>query len=142
MEQTKRRRGRPPVDRRRVPMTMRVTPRLHDEILARSEATGRSITQEAELLLEQAMTAEKTLGSKAWRAIIAVAINIVHAAETLSDAPDIDTALEEPAVFQVGLTDAIIALVRQWPGNPTIADIDRVLAIARERIEQNMERDQ
>jgi hypothetical protein len=120
-------------------MTMRVTPRLHDEILARSEATGRSITQEAELLLEQAMTAEKTMGSKAWRAVIVVAISLVYAAETLSSEPDIDTALADPTVFEAGLTDAIAALVRQWPGNPTLADIDRVLAAAHKRIEQNME---
>jgi hypothetical protein len=59
MEQvTGRRSGRPPVERRRVPMAMRITPELRDKLVARAEATGRSITQEMELLLEQGLRDE------------------------------------------------------------------------------------
>lgn len=65
MEQSKRRRpGRPPVERRRIPMAMRITPELRDQLVARAEAKGRSITQEMELLLEQALSTEEMLGGK------------------------------------------------------------------------------
>lgn len=59
MEQTpKRGPGRPTVERRRVPTAMRITPDLRDKIVARAEATGRSITQEMEMLLEQGLRDE------------------------------------------------------------------------------------
>jgi|HubBroStandDraft_4_1064222.scaffolds.fasta_scaffold169073_2 hypothetical protein len=57
MNQTKRR-GRPRVKRRRIMMALRVTPELHDRILARVDVTGRSITQEMELLIEQSLRDE------------------------------------------------------------------------------------
>src|SRR5437868_89469 len=99
MSQTKGR-GRPRVERRRVSMTMRVTPELHDRIVARSEATGRSLTQEAELLLEHAVIAETTMGSKAWRLGVAVTLNLMRAAEaaTVAGEPNVDAALDDPAV--------------------------------------------
>lgn len=48
------RRGLPITERRRIPMGIRVTPELRDQLVGRAEATGRSITQEIELLLERA----------------------------------------------------------------------------------------
>src|ERR1700730_11079430 len=57
MNQTKRR-GKPRVERRRIMMALRVTPALHDRILARVDVTGRSITQEMELLIEQSLRDE------------------------------------------------------------------------------------
>lgn len=61
MEQTKRRPGRPPVERRRIQMAMRITPELRDELVARAERKGRSITQEMEMLLEQALSTQHLL---------------------------------------------------------------------------------
>jgi hypothetical protein len=55
-------RGRPPVERRRIQMAMRITPELRDELVKRAEATGRSITQQMEMLLEQALLIDKLLG--------------------------------------------------------------------------------
>jgi hypothetical protein len=57
MNQTKRP-GKPRVERRRIMMALRVTPALHDRILARVDVTGRSITQEMELLIEQSLRDE------------------------------------------------------------------------------------
>ncbi len=72
MEQAKRRPGRPPVERRRIPMAMRITPKLRDQLVARAEAKGRSITQEMELLLEQALSTEEMLGGKDIFAILMI----------------------------------------------------------------------
>jgi len=43
-------------------MGLRVTPQLRDELVKRAEATGRSITQQMEMLLEQALLLDKLLG--------------------------------------------------------------------------------
>jgi hypothetical protein len=56
-------RGRPAVEKRRVPMGLRVTPKMRDELMKRANATGRSITQEMELLLESGLAAQSWQGS-------------------------------------------------------------------------------
>jgi hypothetical protein len=135
MKQPKRR-GRPLVERRRVPMTMRVTPALHDELTARAEETGRSLTQEAEFLLEHAVISEKTMGSKAWRIGVMVTLNFGRAVE---DVPELDPwntldmpkePLDNPVIYREGLIRSIEVLT------DPVADIDGVFAAARERIEQ------
>jgi predicted HicB family RNase H-like nuclease len=37
---------------RRVPLSMRVTPQMHDRLVSAAQQSGRSITQEIELRLE------------------------------------------------------------------------------------------
>jgi len=44
---------------------MRITPELRDELLKRAEATGRSITQEMEMLMERGLLVDKLMASKA-----------------------------------------------------------------------------
>jgi hypothetical protein len=66
------RRGAPVTHRRRIPMGIRVTPELRDELVARAEASGRSITQEMELLLEQALSAEELLGGPRTAALLRI----------------------------------------------------------------------
>jgi|SRR5947207_4744861 len=44
--------GRRPKDQKRLPLSMRVTPALRDFLVSTATANGRSITQEAEVLLE------------------------------------------------------------------------------------------
>jgi hypothetical protein len=51
--------GRPPSEQRRVAMGLRVTPEMRDKLVTRAQAKGRSITQEMELLLEQALLTEE-----------------------------------------------------------------------------------
>src|SRR3954454_23209931 len=63
------RRGAPVTERRRIPMGIRVTPELREELVARAEAKGRSITQEMELLLEQALLVDK-IGGDGLRALL------------------------------------------------------------------------
>lgn len=58
MSATKNRGGRPrvkPIDEaRRIPMSLRVTPRIRAAILAATAVSGRSISQEIEFVLELA----------------------------------------------------------------------------------------
>lgn len=67
MEEIKRksgRRGAPVTERRRVPLGIRITPEMRDELVARAEAKGgRSITSQTEILLEQALIIEKMMGT-------------------------------------------------------------------------------
>lgn len=54
-------RGRPPSDRRRIRITVRLAPDLGDFIAARTAETGRSTSQEIELLLSQGALIERIL---------------------------------------------------------------------------------
>ena len=60
MESGKRqsRRGGPITERNRIPVGIRMTPEMRAKLIERSGAKGRSITQEIELLLEQALFME------------------------------------------------------------------------------------
>jgi hypothetical protein len=60
MESGKRqsRRGAPITERNRIPVGIRMTPDMREKLVERSGAKGRSITQEIELLLEQALFME------------------------------------------------------------------------------------
>src|SRR5437762_3348512 len=74
MKQTKRRPGRPPVERRRIQMAMRITPELRDELVARADASGRSLTQQLEMLFEAGLTLEKLIGTS-----LKVMVNVITA---------------------------------------------------------------
>jgi hypothetical protein len=124
-------------------MTMRVTPQLHDQIVARAEATGRSITQEAELLLEHAMIAEKTIGGKAWRIGVVLSLDLIRAAQIAtgiveSDDAALDAALDDPEIYRAGMIRAIGALGALYPrAHRNIAIIDQVFAEARKEVERD-----
>jgi hypothetical protein len=59
----KRKPGRPPDPVQRVPLSLRVTPQVKGHLDALSSASGRSISQEAELRLEQSFRTEQ----QAWQ---------------------------------------------------------------------------
>jgi len=127
-----------PAKPRRVMMALRVTPALHDEILRRAEETGRSITQEMELLLEHALVSEKSMGSKAWRIGLTVTRNLLNA---IDDAVEENPLLfwdsfaveplDDPDFLREGLIRSITLLAKMAPDK----DIDGLFADARERIE-------
>jgi len=50
--------GRPPKNKKRVPVGVRLTPELRDALAAMAEQYGRSLTQQVELLLEGAVRRE------------------------------------------------------------------------------------
>jgi hypothetical protein len=131
--------------RRRVMMALRVTPALHDEILRRVESTGRSITQEMELLLEQALFTERAIGApggKAWSIAHDTMVRMLRAVidwewETGKQA-DIEP-LYDPEIYKRAMIYAIEGLAAHWPRpvrtrHPAIIDIDAAINEARERI--------
>ena len=56
-----RRPGRRPKDQKRLPLSIRITPALRTRLVSAAAANGRSITQEAELRLEQTVDQERSL---------------------------------------------------------------------------------
>jgi hypothetical protein len=56
-----RRLGRRPKDQKRLPLSIRITPELRARLVSAAAANGRSITQEAELRLEQSADQERSL---------------------------------------------------------------------------------
>jgi hypothetical protein len=55
------RRGRRPKDQKRVPLSMRVTPAVREQLVSIAAESGRSITQEAEIRLERSLRTEYLL---------------------------------------------------------------------------------
>jgi hypothetical protein len=120
-------------------MAFRVTPDLRDHIMARVEATGRSISQEMELLLEQAIFAERGIGGLAWYIAHDTMVRLIRAVidkerETGRVAPI--EPLYDPETYRLAMTYAIEGLAEHWPGRPSITDIDGAIKDARERIAQ------
>jgi hypothetical protein len=57
------RRGRRPKDQKRIPVSLRVTPTLHSRLVAMSDESGRSLTQEVEFLLERALEERRQMAT-------------------------------------------------------------------------------
>src|SRR4051794_35328910 len=64
------RRGGPVTERRRIPLGIRIKPDLRGELVARAGASGGSITQETEILIEQGLLTEKMLGGPRTAALL------------------------------------------------------------------------
>ena len=54
-------RQRRPKDQKRIPLSMRITPETRDRLVAEAADNGRSITQEAELRLQQSFRDDRSL---------------------------------------------------------------------------------
>ena len=64
------RRGGPVTERRRIALGIRIAPDLREELLARAASSGRSITQETEILIEQGLLTERALGGPRTAALL------------------------------------------------------------------------
>ena len=119
MEQAKRRPGRPPVERRRIQMAMRITPELRDELLKRAEATGRSITQEMELLLQQGLATEQLLSGALRHANITMVATFEHAGKAAAlgrlENSDPATWLRDPGCYRNALAHVVMAMLEAGP---------------------------
>lgn len=82
MEQTKRRTARPPGERRRPQMSLRCTAELADELIASAEQSGRSLTQELEMALENGRMWKRLIGS----AGPALLVNLISAFSSAGEA--------------------------------------------------------
>ena len=116
MEQAKRRPGRPPVERRRIPMAMRITPELRDQLVASAEAKGRSVTQQLEWLLAQGLVFEDMFGGDMRRSNLAMTATFNHAgkAAALGRLTDQTPAawLANSECYRIALGQMIMAMLQ------------------------------
>src|SRR4051812_4453250 len=112
------RRGAPVTERRRVPIGIRVTPEMRDKLVERSGAKGRSITQEIELLLEQALFME-------WLRLGCRAPELWHDVISRADAKGSSRAAQlgidgdwsgDQECFTDAMMSAIVRLLERLPG--------------------------
>lgn len=91
----------------RVPLSIRVPPVLYDQLVARAAGMSRSLTREAEVLLEQALFAERAMGGPAWR----IGLEVIRAF-TGRD-------LSEPVEYMDAFIAAVEALADRFPAEPS-----------------------
>ena len=119
MEQTKRRAGRPPVEGRRIQMAMRITPELRDELVARAEMKGRSITQEMEFLLQQGLAAESLFSGDLRKANLTMISTFEHAGRAEArgrlDNSKPSTWLSDPVRYRAALAQTVMAMLENGP---------------------------
>jgi hypothetical protein len=118
-----------------------MTPEMRDKLIARAGSKGRSITQEIELLLEQALLTERLLGGKAWRVGYAIISKFIEAAK-LSHSGD-NEPLDDPYDYMLGMQWAIEALADNFPqeappDHPREAVILAAIDVARDVVEKKL----
>jgi hypothetical protein len=117
---------------------MRITSDLWHQLDEAARASGRSLSQEVEILLEHALVFQKTMGTKAWRIGVTITQNFLNAIKDAAEENPLfiwDTLRVEPLndaqFLREGLIRSIALLAELAPDN----DIDGLFAAARERIE-------
>ncbi len=126
-------------------MGIRVTPELRDELVARADAKGRSITQEMELLLEQALLTERALDGKAWQ----IARDVMREFDRVAHGPghprsETDDPLDEPTIFGLGMIYAIESMAAKCPEphpdhGPRKRFVLNIIDAARRTIEEDLQ---
>jgi hypothetical protein len=143
--QTKKRAGRPsrePLPGERVPMSFRVTPELKAKMDRIAADGGRSVAQEVERLIEQALLVEKVAGTKVWR----IAFDILKA---IDDATwtGLGDGLDDPANYLLAMTNSIVVLAKYFPEEEP-SDYTRkqyilaAIEVARQQIEETLSGDE
>jgi hypothetical protein len=129
--QTKKRPGRPSrelLPGERVPMSFRVTPELKARMDRIAADSGRSVTQEVERLIEQALLVEKMAGTKVWRMTFEVLKAIDDATRGFPASPG--EGLDNTANYMFAMTDSILALARLFPGEPLDDERHKLILLA------------
>jgi hypothetical protein len=121
METVPERRRRERGDRRRVPLNMRISPVMRAELDRRAQANARSLTAEAEILLEHALRAGEAVGTPWLRAMDVLAAFAQAERVTRLIDPARATPLDDPATYAVGMMHAIESLAAAAPPGADIA---------------------
>src|SRR5690349_3316986 len=111
---TERKRGPRGMGRQRISLGLRVTPALRDQLVTRAADTGRSITQESELLLEKGLWAENVMnvfgGPEGWRLALMLFSNFTPPFARTFDisqgAPSLDW-LKDPVQYETAMKSLI-----------------------------------
>ena len=128
----KRQRG----DLRRIPLSMRISPTMRDEIEGRAKANARSLTAEAEILLEQALRTGAAFGTPWQRAMDVFAAMLQSERVQRMAFPDEVAPLDDPSAYAAAMVHAIEVLAAAAPAG---TDIAVVLGAAQERINETQE---
>jgi hypothetical protein len=129
-----------PTEQNRVPLSLRVSPEIHAEIVARTKESGRSLTFESEVLLEQGLLAERIGGGRAWvigHEVARLFDYRVGSMQLWRDAGEPDP-LDHPTSYGLAMARAITFLASGFPGKPSGRDIDAWLEVARSMIEEGL----
>jgi hypothetical protein len=118
-EPRKRERG----DRRRIPLNMRISPAMRVELERRAEANARSLTAEAEILLEQALRTGEALGTPWLRAMDVLAAFLQTERVMRMASPAEARPLDDPSAYAVAMMHAIESLGAAAPAGTDIAVI-------------------
>lgn len=102
---------------------IRATPGLKRRLQEASEATGRSLSAEAEYRLERSFAVEDALSGPA-RPVL---LHLISAFGGDSDP-------RHPAAYLAAMGRAIEALVSRYPGALTMADLEQATAAVRARL--------
>ena len=102
-------------DRRRIPLNMRISPTMRAEIERRAEANARSLTAEAEILLEQALRAGDAMGTP-WLRAMDTLTAFLHSERVSRMVNPTDTApFDDPATYAVAMIHAIELMASAAP---------------------------
>ncbi|HWB49976.1 MAG TPA: hypothetical protein VG651_12770 [Stellaceae bacterium] len=127
-EARKRERG----DLRRIPLSMRISPTMRDEIETRAKVNARSLTAEAEILLEQALRTGEAFGTP-WQRAMDVFAAMLQTERVMRLANPAETApLDDPSAYAAAMIHAIEVLAAAAPIG---TDIAVVLAGALEQVQ-------
>jgi len=118
-------------DRRRIPLNMRISPPMRSELERRANENARSLTAEAEILLEQALRTGASFGTPWQRAMDVFAAMLQTERVQRLAFPGEAAPLDDPSVYAVAMIHAIEVLAAAAPAG---TDIAVVLGAALEQI--------
>jgi hypothetical protein len=113
--------GRRPKDQKRIPLSVRITPEMRDRLVSTAKGDGRSITQEVELLLEQALSDKRRipdileLAYGPW--IAGLLIGLGYAMKEAGRVAHMQKALGHVSIAASGPA-ALLEELENWPADP------------------------
>lgn len=107
--------------RRRIPLNMRISPTMRAELERRADANKRSLTAEAELLLEQALRASAGVGTAWLRAMDTLGAFLQAERVSRMIDPTWADPLSESSTYTVAMMHAIESLSTAAPHGTDIA---------------------
>lgn len=120
-------------DRRRIPLSMRISPAMRSALELRAEANARSLTAEAEILLEQALRTGEAFGIPWQRGMDTFSAMLQTERVMRMANPGEVAPLDDPSAYTVAMVHAIEMLAKAAPAG---TDIAVVLSAAQERIKE------
>jgi hypothetical protein len=111
--------ARRPKDQKRIPLSMRITPALREELVAKAADNGRSITQEAEFLLELSRIVEPFFSGELRKAHLTMISTFDHAGPLAAARRRLDSKpggwVADQQCFRAALAEVLMAMLEISP---------------------------